>query len=205
MLTKPAGLNVEQYFGRETNPATVYRWVHGLTERADDIAKSMKANTGDVWVTDEIVVNVKGKNYWLFNVMDSDSRFVLATYLSPVRTARAAATALSLARERAANAPKKVKTDGLHSYREAVPRTLPTSVVKHVASQDIRSEINNNLSERLQGTMRDRDKTLRAMGDTVMAYMTAAIQDGFLGLGKTPQAACLQLRKRPRPLANLAY
>ena len=46
--------SVEQYFGRETNPATVYRWVHGLTEKADDIAKSIKVNTGDVWVADEL-------------------------------------------------------------------------------------------------------------------------------------------------------
>ena len=39
-----------------------------------------------------MVVNVGGKKYWLFNVMDSKTRFLLAAYLSPVRTARAAAT-----------------------------------------------------------------------------------------------------------------
>ena len=48
-----------------------------------------------------MAVNVDSMKYWLFNVMDGETRFVLATYLSPVRTARADATALSLARERA--------------------------------------------------------------------------------------------------------
>ncbi len=155
--------NIGQYFDRKTNPATVYRWVRELTERADEIVKPMKVATGDVWVADELVVNVGGKNYWLFNVMDSDSRFVLAAYLSPVRTTRAAATALSLARERAENPPQQVKTDGLRSYRDALPRAFPTRPVKHVVSKGIRAEINNNLSERLQGTLRDRDKTLRAL------------------------------------------
>ena len=155
--------NMETYFGRETTQVTVYRWVRELAHKAAEILRPMKAATGDSWVADELVVNVGGKNYWLFNVMDSDTRFVLAAYLSPVRTSRAAATALALARERAETAPAEIKTDGLRSYIDALPRAFPTRRVKHVVSQGIRAEINNNLSERLQGTFRDRDKTLRAL------------------------------------------
>ena len=73
------------------------------------------------------------------------------------------ATALALARERADNPPRQIKTDGLRSYRDAVPRAFPTRPVKPDVSQGIRAEINNNLSERLQGTIRDRDKTLRGL------------------------------------------
>ena len=68
-----------------------------------------------------------------------------------------------MARDRARTAPARIKTDGLRSYRQAVPRTFPTREVRHVVSQGIRAQINNNLSERLQGTFRDRDKTLRAL------------------------------------------
>ena len=131
--------------------------------RADEVVKEMKVDTGPEWVADEIAVKVGGKQYWLFNVMDAKTRFVLSAYLSPVRTTRAAHTALSMARERSTNTPKEVKTDGLRSYLEAVPRTFPTSMVKHVVSKGIRAQINNNLSERLQGTVRDRDKTLRGL------------------------------------------
>ena len=82
--------------------------------------------------------------------MDTDTQFLLAAHLSRERTARAAATALALARERAENAPREIKTDGLASYRDAVPRAFPTHPVKHVVSKGIRTEINNNLSERLK-------------------------------------------------------
>ncbi len=44
-----------------------------------------------------------------------------------------------------------------------VKTAFPITPVKHVISQCIRAEINNNLSERLQGTFRDRDKTLRGL------------------------------------------
>lgn len=52
--------NMEQYFGRETTPTTVYRWVREL------MGKPMKVSIGGVWVVDEIVVNVGGQNYRLF-------------------------------------------------------------------------------------------------------------------------------------------
>ena len=137
----------------------------------------MKVNTGPTRVADEMVVNVGGEKLWLFNVMDSDTRFVLAAYLSPVRTARAAQTTLALARERSATHPAEIKTDGLRSYRQALPRAFPTRVVKHTVSQGIKAEINNNMSERLQGTFRDRDKTLRGLKwrDTGQAYIDGLV------------------------------
>ncbi len=150
--------NMEQYFGRETNPATVYRWVKELSGTADEILRPMKVDTGREWVADEMVVNVGGQKMWLFNVMDADTRFVLAAHLTPERTARAAQTTLAMARERSNNAPAVVKTDGLRSYRQALPRAFPTWPVKHTVSQGIKAQINNNMSERLQGTFRDRTR-----------------------------------------------
>ena len=169
--------NMETYFGRETDPTSVYNWVKESTGKADEILRPMKVNAGPTWVADEMVVNVGGEKMWLFNVMDSDTRFVLAAYLSPVRTARAAQTTLALARERSATHPEEIKTDGLRSYRQALPRAFPTRVVKHTVSQGIKAEINNNMSERLQGTFRDRDKTLRGLKgrDTGQSYIDGLV------------------------------
>ena len=117
--------NIGEYFDRPTNAATVYRWVHEQTSRANDIVSDIKLDTGPEWVADELVVNVSGKQYWLFNVMDAKTRCVLAAYLSPERTTRAAQTTLALARERSANAPARIKTDGLRSYQQAIRRAFP--------------------------------------------------------------------------------
>ncbi len=169
--------NMEQYFGRETGQMSVYRWVRDLSKKADEVLRPMKVDTGRVWVADEVVVRVGGKNYWLFNVMDSQTRFLLAAYLSPTRTTRAAATALAMARRRSNNPPVAVKTDGLASYRDAMPRAFPTHRVRHVVSKGVKADINNNLSERLQGTIRDRDKTLRGLKarDTGQAYVDGLV------------------------------
>ena len=155
--------NLGEYFDKPTDAATVYRWVQKYSTRAKAVTDDLKLRTGSEWVADELAVKVGGKQYWLFNVMDSASRVILGAYLSPERTTRAAATTLALARERSQTVPETIKTDGLPSYIEAVKTAFPTRPVKHVVTEGIRAEINNNLSERLQGTFRDRDKTLRAM------------------------------------------
>ena len=169
--------NMDQYFGRKTNPMSVYGWVRDLTKKADSVLRPMKVKTGTIWVADEVVINVGGQDYWLFNVMDTQSRFLLSAYLSPTRTTRAAATALAMARERAEKPPVILKTDGLASYRGAIPRAFPTHKVNHLVSQGVKAEINNNLSERLQGTIRDRDKTLRGLKarDTGQAYVDGLV------------------------------
>ena len=168
---------MDQFFGRETTGASVYGWVRDLSKKADDVLRPMKVDTGRVWVADEVAVKVGGKTYWLFNVMDSQTRFLLAAYLSPTRTTRAAATALAMARQRSNNPPVSVKTDGLASYRDAMPRAFPTHRVRHVVSQGVKADINNNLSERLQGTIRDRDKTLRGLKarETGQAYVDGLV------------------------------
>ena len=129
--------------------------------------------------------------------MDAETRFVLAAYLSPERTTRAAATAMALAKERAATTPDSIKTDGLRSYRDSIGTAFRTRPVRHVVSEGIRAQLNNNLSERLQGTFRDRDKTLRSMKkrDTGQAYIDGLVLDynyfrPHTGLeNKTPAAA----------------
>ena len=169
--------NIGDYFHRPTNAATVYRWVKEQTAKAKDVVEENKVDTGPEWVADELQVRLGGQKYWIFNVMDAKTRFVLAAYLSRERTTKAAATAMSMARERAANAPEEIKTDGLASYQKGVRTAFPLHPVKHVVSKGIRAEINNNLSERLQGTFRDRDKTLRGLKtrDSGQSYLDGLV------------------------------
>ena len=53
--------NVEEYFGRKTDAATVYRWVQDYSARAAEIVKAHKVDTGPEWVADEVAVKVGGQ------------------------------------------------------------------------------------------------------------------------------------------------
>ena len=150
---------VEMYDIPEPSKATIYRWVKEYTQDALREMENHKAHTGDSWVADEMQVTVGGQKYWNWNVMDTDTRYILASHLSKHRDAPAATAVMRKAQAAAANTPK---TDKLGSYVGGIENVWGGDV-KHAQSEGIRAELNNNLSERLQGTYRQRTKTLRGL------------------------------------------
>lgn len=163
MSYKQIAENMEKMYDiPEPSKATIYEWVRDYTEVALEEMKDHPAEVGDSWVVDEMQLSVGGEKYWNWNVMDEKTRYILASYISKERNAQAAATVLKKAANAAANPPAKVKTDKLRSYVPAMKTVFLDA--EHVQSEGIRNrENNNNLSERLQGTFRQRTKTLRGL------------------------------------------
>jgi len=144
----------------EPSKETLYRWVKEYTEAAQDILADHPAHTSGKWVADEFVVKLGGKNYWLWNVIDTRTRYALAVHLSPNRDQRAVAV-MRKAMAAADAPPKSITTDKLGSYFPAIKQVLPEA--EHIQSEELKVRVNNNLSERLQGTIRARESTLRAL------------------------------------------
>lgn len=174
----------------EPSKASVHDWVKGYTKLAraflqgqigDDgtkataTGKPVKAKTGPHWVADEMQLKVGGKKYWNWNVMDAKTRYLLASRISRGRGVNQARAVFRKALRAAERPPETITTDGLGSYVEAVKTVLPST--KHVVSEGIYAKLNNNLSERVQGTFRDRTKTQRGLETrrTAQDYL-----DGFV-------------------------
>ena len=145
----------------EPSKETLYRWVTEYSEVAKDILADFPAHTSGKWVADEVQVRVGGEKYWLWNVMDAGTRYALAVHLSPNRDQRAAVAVMRKAMAAADAPPRSITTDKLGSYAGAIKAVFPDA--DHIQSEGLRARVNNNLSERLQGTIRDREKTLRGL------------------------------------------
>ena len=151
----------DEYDIPEPSKATIYEWVRDYTDQAVDEMKDHKATTGGDWVADEMQVDVGGQKVSLWNVMDASTRYILATHLTPRRDAQAARVVLRKAAEAADKPPKTITTDRWRAYIKPIKDVLPEA--RHMQSEGLTADINNNLSERLQGTFRDRVKTLRGL------------------------------------------
>ena len=151
----------EEYDIPEPSKSTIYEWVRDYTDYAKELTADMKAQVGDEWVADEMAVKVGGWQMWNWNVMDTKTRYILATHLSRTRTKGAAIKTMEKAKAAAGKDPKTIKTDKLTSYRPAITKVFPDTL--HIKSQGLTSSLNNNMSERLQGTYRSREKTLRGL------------------------------------------
>lgn len=155
--------------------ATVYEWVTDYTKLALKEANGFKAQTGNTWVCDEQMQKIGGKKAWVWTVMDVDTRYILASHISPTRTIRDVVVLFGEAKRNSANLPKRVITDGMPAYPDGIERVFGGNV-RHVTSGGIRAETNNNLSERLQGTIRQRTKVMRGMHSPETARM---VMDGW--------------------------
>ena len=153
---------------------TIFQWAKDYCEAATYALRDAKAHTGDEWVADEMVIDVDGRNVYHWNVLDRETRVLLATHVSEGRGEEDAVQVFRKALAKAGRPPKRVITDKWVAYPPALRELMPNS--KHVKSRGISHWINNNLSERMQGTYRQRIKTMRGMGDLTSAQQ---FLDGF--------------------------
>ncbi len=177
----------------EPSKRSVHNWVKGYTRMAQGFmdgqigpdgtpqtatGKRIYVDAGDHWVADELFLKVGGRQSYCWNVMDKDSRYILAAHLATHRGENEAIRLMEKVLRNAKNPPEKVTTDGLPSYVDAIRAVFPKGT-EHEASEGICKEVNNNLSKRLQGTFRDRTKTQRGlqMQSTGQDYLDGWVLD----------------------------
>jgi transposase-like protein len=193
-----------QDYGNYVNPSTVYRWMQRYTKEAIAAFSGYRANTGKIWAADETMLGVRGSKtkegsnntIWFWDVIDEDSRFLLASHMSQTRTIGDAEALFTQARQRAINAPRFIVTDKLRAYLDGIERVFGSEVL-HIQSQGMATSTHNNSVERFHGTIKERTKVMRDLKSRESAKL---IMDGWLvhynffrphmGLnGKTPAEA----------------
>jgi putative transposase len=100
--------NIEQQHNYSPSVSTIYRWLDRFTKEAEYKVRDIHPNVGNTWVADETVIKINGRKYWLFDCIDADTRFLLASHLSPNRGTREARTLMEKATERANKTPQVV-------------------------------------------------------------------------------------------------
>ena len=183
---------IDQLYDTRPSDGTIYPWIKRWSQVAIDETKDLKPKVGDEWVADETVLQIGGRNVWFWDIMDSKTRFLLASHMSVTRSSRDAKILMEAAAKRAGKAPKVVITDKLLAYIDGMERTFGSDS-KHIQSQGFAAEPNTNLIERLHGSIKDRTKVMRGLKSIPSAYL---FMDGWStyynffrthdSLGKTP-------------------
>ena len=156
--------------GSGVHPTTTYRWNKKYAGMAGPYLDSLPIRTGDRWHGDEVFVAIKNQLMYLFNVIDGDSRFCLSYEMANRKDGHNAEQLLIGASERASKIPKEFVSDGLPSYGDAAERVFVVAIrdplrlkCRHVNEIRLDSKKNNNVEERFNGTIREREKVLRGV------------------------------------------
>jgi transposase-like protein len=166
-----------QQRGSVVTSASVYKWVKRFSKIAVGEADKTKVNVGDTWLADEKAVKIGGKSYWLIDIIDADTRFLLATKLSHGRSIDDIKHVMEAARDKAGMVPKQVLTDGWKGYLDGIELAYGADV-KHVRTIPFDNEIDSTrLAEYWHETLKDRSKLMCRLKNRDHAQL---ILDGWL-------------------------
>jgi transposase-like protein len=150
---------LKQTYDNPVDRSTVYRWLVRFTKDAIGIFEEFKPKVSDTWIADETAIKFQDELYWIWDIIDRDTRFLLASYLSPNRGTREARILMELASKRADVVPANVITDKLRAYLDGIELAFGADT-KHIQSSPFGGAESTNIIERFQGTIKERTKVI---------------------------------------------
>ena len=170
---------LKQDYGLEMSEYGIYKWIARFSEKAVKEAKAFKPKIGDVWIADETVLKIHGRNMWFWDIIDRDSRFLLASKLSTTRTIKDAQALMQQAYDRAGKAPKQIYTDKLNVYLDGIELVFGSDT-KHIQTSPFGrkgGDESTSIIERFHGTLKDRTNLVRGFKSLVKSKL---ITDAWL-------------------------
>jgi putative transposase len=154
--------NLIQQHNDYIKDTTIYNWVKRFSKLAIVQAGKYKPDVGRVWVADETMVDIDGKNIWFWDIIDAKTRFLIASHMSYTRTTKDAEALMRQAYNRMGKIPRIIYTDKLAAYLDGIELTFGADT-EHSQGGPFDVEKNTNLIERMHGTIKSWTKVMRGL------------------------------------------
>ena len=163
--------------GIDITSSAVRKWVERYSKIAVLYTDSLTPAVGNWYRGDEVWVKIDGKKHYLFATMDDDTRYWLAGELADSKDKHDADNIFRMTKRNAGGKnPTVLITDKLPAYQKAARKVFGNKTY-HKSDAGIRSKRvgpsgkkcganfhpSNNKMERLNGTIRDREKVFRGL------------------------------------------
>ncbi len=161
--------NVKQFLelqGMRMSHVAVYRWVKKYVALMEQYLEKIKPNVGQAWRTDELYLKVKGNTKYLYALMDDETRFWIAQQISDTKNTADVHPLFHKGKEVATKRPVTLISDGAPNFNDAFNREFYTRKkpkTRHIRHIRLQGDHNNNKMERMNGEVRDREKTMRGL------------------------------------------
>jgi transposase-like protein len=168
--------NLIQQHNDYISDVTALNWVKRFSKLAIMEAGKYKPDVGSVWVADETVIDIDGKNIWFWDIIDTKTRFLIASHMSFTRTSKDAQVLMKQAYDQTGKIPRVIYTDKLKAYLDGIELTFGADTT-HRQGSPFDVETNTNLIERFHGTIKSRTKVMRGLHTVESARL---FMDGWL-------------------------
>jgi transposase-like protein len=194
--------NVEKFLklqGISVSHVSILKWIKKYTAIMSQYLEKMKPNVSDTWRADELYVKINGDMKYLFAMMDDETRFWIAQEVAESKDKHDTRNLLRMSKEVTGKKPMTFITDGLESYHDAYKKefwTLKGPRTEHIRHIKLSGDMHNNKMERMNGEVRDREKTMRGLKQDATAVLKGYqlyhnyVRPHEALNGKTPAEAC---------------
>lgn len=201
-------IQIEKLYGVSVSQVSIWKWITKYSNLVKNFVTTLKPELSGLWHEDETVIPCEGRDVWFWEMIDENTKFLVASHLSGTRTFDDTVTVFQKGLEQSKVRPKAVFVDGSFVYNSAFNKVFYTmrkdtrpELVQRVG---INARKTNNIVERLHGTLKDRVKPMRGLKDF---ESTKSILEGYTVhynfvrphqslKGKTPaQAAGIIMKK----------
>jgi len=164
---RKAQRNLEQIFGEKVSQVTILNWLKKYSRLVKEYMVTQVPQLSGLWHEDETMLQCKGRSIWFWEMIDEDTKFMVASHISGTRSMEDTIAIFQKGFDQSKVRPKAVFVDGSHIYSSAFNHVFYTmrkdtrpELVQRVG---IRARETNNIVERLHGTLKDRTKPMRGL------------------------------------------
>jgi putative transposase len=159
--------NLEQVLGEKVSQVTILNWIKKYSELVKEYMIAQVPQLSGLWHEDETMLQCESRSIWFWEMIDEDTKFIVASHISGTRTFEDTVTTFKQGLEQAKVKPRAVFVDGSFVYSSAFNKVFYTmrkdtrpELVQRVG---IRARETNNIVERLHGTLKDRTRNMRGL------------------------------------------
>jgi len=143
--------------------STIYRWIDKYVNLMKGYVENIRFIASPTWRTDELYFKVKGDMKYLFSMMDDQTRFWIAQQVADHKGTSDVRQLFKEAKQYSGIIPETIISDGAHNFHTAYMREFPADMTRHISEIALDGERHNNKMERMNGEIRDREKTMRGI------------------------------------------
>lgn len=158
---------VEKLFDVSVSQVAVWDWIMKYSALVSKYVETLDPQVLGVYHIDETAIKCKGVQKWFWEMIDEQTKFLVATHLSDSRTTEDAVAVFAKSVQVTKRKPTSIYCDGLPAYVDGYNKYFWTMKKEGrpelIRSVGIRNIHNQNAVERLHSTLKDRIKPSRGL------------------------------------------
>jgi len=164
-----------QRYGYMPHKVVIGQWIHKFTERANQIFGIYIPDVGDTWIISEILCNLAGKKYRIYDIVDIQTRFLLSTQISLIRSGLIIEKLMEEAEKKAGKSPARLAAFVNYTCFDKIQKIIRYPI-DHIINQP--QELKYNV-ELIDCCLRNCDRRQTIIGTTRSVNGVNILLDGW--------------------------